>query len=527
MMLGNYQFRLKQTAAANANPAAHGKALVARAARRSAAAFLLKYVLKNLQNPFRSRGVSNTLHRRTEAARTLRLGPFDRLIHREHVPHFPLRNEVSHDHHNVSDSRGPVRTAGHLDRGDWVSLFHCALRLASFGDSAGQDDFCRSVRRMFFRSQHSSDSRKLSSVEVIGQGIDSSVNKELMMWNRIKDLQNRCDLVQRLPSWNIWSQILVKQQKPQLLLIASVAALIGIGLSVAARTAIDKAKPIIVPTSPTSRPTEAAKQAVLQNLDWAEVQAKAGLDAHVAAVKNFFHTARQATRSYAEAVLGWNSKWKLASDYVTGSQEHQAFLQREFEGRLFSEAELKQLVQQTVNACLRHTDDVEAQMLVRLKADLDRLPDQSVSTGIDIDALQATLQTALHQVATAAQAELGAAVGREVVSYVAGEALTYAGAQLATSAGILTTGAGSSWATLGVGIVVSLIADAIVTEIYNQQFDPAGKLAEMLNSQLDQMESLILQGTSASPGLQSRLMDYTARRNAARRQLIQQAVLSL
>lgn len=298
--------------------------------------------------------------------------------------------------------------------------------------------------------------------------------------------------------------------------VSSAAVLIAIVLCIAFQWAMEL----------RNRPSPAAEEAVRQNLDWAQAEVEANLQTELAGVKQFFDGARQRTPVYAETVLGWRSKWKLIGDYVTGRQAHAAFLQEQFEETIFSNDELDQLLQQTASAFLRETDDIEAQMLVRLKADLDQLPAGSLPSAVDVSQIRAVMADALQQAAQSARTELGAAVGRELVSYVAGEILTVAATQLATSAGILGVGAGSSWATLGVGLVVGVIVDAIVSKIYDWKFNPVGNLTGMLNGQLGQLESLILQGTSQSPGLRDRLSRYTALRNAARRQAIERAVLA-
>ena len=46
----------------------------------------------------------------------------------------------------------------------------------------------------------------------------------------------------------------------------------------------------------------------------------------------------------AESILGWESKFRLGADYVTGSDDHGVFLQSQFERFLFSEAELDDLI---------------------------------------------------------------------------------------------------------------------------------------------------------------------------------------
>lgn len=313
-----------------------------------------------------------------------------------------------------------------------------------------------------------------------------------------------------------WCGLLVRPTSSPRILIGSAAVLIGIVLCAGFRLAMEQ----------RNRPSPAAEEAVRQNLGWAEAQVEANLEGNLGAVQDFFAAARQRTPVYAETVLGWKSKFKLIGDYVTGREAHAEFLRQQFEGILFSNDELDQLLQQTASAFLRETDDIEAQMLVRLQADLDQLPAGSLPSAVDVNQLRAVLGDALQQAAQSARAELGAAVGRELVSYVAGEVLACAATQLATSAGILGAGAGSSWATFGAGVVIGIIVDAIVTRIYQWKFDPAGKLTGMLNGQLGQLESLILQGTAQSPGLRDRLSQYTAVRNAARRQAIERAVLA-
>ena len=117
-------------------------------------------------------------------------------------------------------------------------------------------------------------------------------------------------------------------------------------------------------------------------------------------------------------------------------------------------------------------------------------------------------------------------IAQEIVAFVAGEILAHVATQLAASAGILSVGAASGWQTFGIGIVVGLIADAIISEIYNEAFDPAGQLAGKVNENLNEMERLILEGSQQAPGMKVRLQDYSNRRNAARRQAIEQVVLT-
>ena len=305
--------------------------------------------------------------------------------------------------------------------------------------------------------------------------------------------------------------------------LATAGVTVAVMVSMAIRMAADAGQ--TVPMVPVPAPASATS-VVARHLTWAEEQAAAGLDPQLLLVREFFAAARSRTRTYATEVLGWDSKLTLASDYLTGARDHERYMRDRFAETVFADADLEALVEHVVASYLRHVDDVESQMLVALKADLEQLSPGNRPAVVNRAALESTLQAALQQATTAAQAEFRGMVGRELVSWVAAEVLTVAAAQLATSAGILGTGAASGWATFGAGIVIGLIVDAVVTEIYQQQFDPIGELSATLDASLTQMEALILNGTTDAAGLQQRLHDYTARRNVARRQAIQQAVLT-
>lgn len=272
---------------------------------------------------------------------------------------------------------------------------------------------------------------------------------------------------------------------------------------------------------------DSPSRAVNRQLCWADGESLSGMDSHVMPVREFFRSARWNTREYAEEVLGWSSKWKLVKDYVTSGAEHPQFLKERFDAMVFSEPQLDEVVEQVVAAYLRHIEDVESQMLVRLEADLSNLPSGSFGPAIDRSALAQTLENALKDAMNSAQGELKAAVGRELASWIAGEILAHATIQLATSSGILGTGAVSGTVTFGVGVVVGLIVDAIVTEIYNQVYDPAGELSKRLDAHLIQLENLILDGNEQAPGLMPRLRDYASQRGKSRRAALHNAVLTL
>lgn len=282
---------------------------------------------------------------------------------------------------------------------------------------------------------------------------------------------------------------------------------------------------------PDSVPPVAASRApsvgdvVDSNLQWADETGSASLSPALSPVQDFFAQARLGTRAFATDALSFESKWKLVSGTVRGSDDHAQFLQERFATRIFTQESLETVIQSAARDYLKRLDDVDSQLLVRLQADLSGLPSASWSTRIDPQAIETTLNSAIRQSLAAINADLGYSVGLELASFIAGEVLAKAALQLATSSGILATGAASGTVTFGVGVIVGFIVDAIISWAYDKLADPVGELSRRLDETLNALEQQIVAGTADAPGLAPRLRDYTARRNAARSVAIRSVVL--
>src|ERR1700677_785941 len=93
--------------------------------------------------------------------------------------------------------------------------------------------------------------------------------------------------------------------------IVSVGVLIGTLIAVMLRSSG-------VETEPRAKINEI----VDRHLTWADQESRQAVWNEVHPVQQFFNEARQRTRRFAEDVLSFESKWKLATDYVTGGHEH-------------------------------------------------------------------------------------------------------------------------------------------------------------------------------------------------------------
>jgi len=257
---------------------------------------------------------------------------------------------------------------------------------------------------------------------------------------------------------------------------------------------------------------------------WAKEANGQALHLGMEPIRAFFDEAKQGTRGFGEDVLSFDSKWTMVTDLISNEKQHRAFIERKFAERVFNPSELEKVVQTAITLSMQRLDDVDSELLVRLEQDIAHLPSESLSVSIDRSALQQTLRQAMNEAAKSVQTDFRGMVGRELVSFVAGEVLTVAATELAASAGIMGAGAYSGVATFGVGVGVGIAIDYVVSMAYESYFDPAGEISRQLNQSLDQMRNLIINGTNRSPGLSSRLVDYASRRNQARVTSIQAVI---
>jgi len=92
--------------------------------------------------------------------------------------------------------------------------------------------------------------------------------------------------------------------------------------------------------------------------------------------------------------------------------------------------------------------------------------------------------------------------------------------RMGTSAAVLGAGAASSWWTFGIGLVVGVIVDQIIAAVWGWTYDPHGKLVAMMNTKIDEVRGLVLDGADGKPGLREELRRYADKRAIARREAV-------
>jgi hypothetical protein len=280
--------------------------------------------------------------------------------------------------------------------------------------------------------------------------------------------------------------------------------------------------PVAMARAPKTDWTAVAATRVEPILAWADDACLQAADAQLVPLERFFARMRGNVPAFSEAVLGWGSKWRFVADRMpfTRGGRHDAYLATAFADHLFTQEDLTLAIEQTLAGFRDATGDIENRMLLTMRHDLADLPLASSTKFANeqafAEAYRQALAISMRQVSTG----VGADVSTALLSIVAQEVLIQAGLRLGVSAGVLGTAAGSSWATFGIGLVVGVIVDQIITRIWDWWADPEGSLSENITAKIDELERLILKGDGTNPGLRRRLHDVAKARALVRRDAV-------
>ncbi len=239
----------------------------------------------------------------------------------------------------------------------------------------------------------------------------------------------------------------------------------------------------------------------------------------------FFDEARKNTPEFANRALSFSSKWRLIADYVpfTKGNRHETYLRQQFETILFTPQQLEKIVTTTVSNYQYQIESIENELLVRIRKSAANFPEVSELAKLNDKQLRAEYEAALKLVIANSQTDLQKVVGREVLSFAASEIMTFVAIRLGVSAGVLSAGAASGTVTFGIGVVVAIVVDQIVSWVWDWALDPRGELARELSAKFDLIEQTILVGDKEHPGLQPRLSEF----GEARIKLRDEAILKL
>lgn len=231
-------------------------------------------------------------------------------------------------------------------------------------------------------------------------------------------------------------------------------------------------------------------------------------------IDTFFDSRKDGAAAFAEAALSWKSKWEL----IKSRSGHREFIIARFSEYIFTQDELAALLKEASDEYAQGLRAVENELLVQVRADLKDLPASALPAFANQEVLGSHFDDIVAAVAADVARDLQVDLGRETTSFTVGEivavvvtkTLTAVATRLGISGAILGTGAASSWATFGAGIVIAIAADFLLDWIIGWFHDPAGNIADKVTASLDDVKGSIITGDSEAWHVHDRIEQMAA-----------------
>lgn len=226
-------------------------------------------------------------------------------------------------------------------------------------------------------------------------------------------------------------------------------------------------------------------------------------------VQDFLRERRARARDFATELLSLAGKWEYVKGSL-GAGDHALYMQECFARHIFRPEELQAVLESSVGRYVGVAEGLENRLLLELRADLAdgamAAPGYLPSLASEAEFRERFDET-LAAIAPVVAADLGADLGKEVVSMVGlqvasrivAEIGTALAAELGVSGGLLGTGTLSGPASWGIGIAAAILADQLLTWAMEQVgYDPAGAIAARVEQALLHLERQILDGPTAA-----------------------------
>lgn len=288
--------------------------------------------------------------------------------------------------------------------------------------------------------------------------------------------------------------------------LACGGAIVGVGVSAALRS--------LFPYFAISPAFRAARARAKPRIERADAESRTAIDSGLAVVEEFFAAAQEGTEAFADDVLGWYSKYSL----IRG--RHEEFLAESFRGHFFGPEELTEAMRKAVAAYVDELDAIDGRMLADIRMDVAGLPLPSPLARLPAPDVQGRYREICGRISGLTDTSLKGDVVRVVSDVIVESVVAMVAARMAASATAVGGGAASGWWTLGIGLVVGVIADQIIAAAWDWAYDPRGKLVEMMRGKIDEVRRLVIEGEDGRPGLRRELERYADRRAVARRDAV-------
>jgi hypothetical protein len=254
---------------------------------------------------------------------------------------------------------------------------------------------------------------------------------------------------------------------------------------------------------------------IVPQLNQVDELAAERIDQTVSDINDFFVERKKGARPLAQALLGMKGKWQVVkaklhqlNPRIPFAQQDAdvAFVNEKIGQFIFTPDDARKAIEGSISGYVGQLNEMEDRLLIRIRADLS---DREFGTASLIPALN-TAETLRQEynalvkdLAKAASRDLGPTlahelavlVGSDVAATIAVRVAVAVATRLGVSAGILSAGAASSWATFGVGFVAAVMVDLSLDWLEKLVgYDPESAIAGKVEETLDRVRATFIDG---------------------------------
>ena len=273
----------------------------------------------------------------------------------------------------------------------------------------------------------------------------------------------------------------------------------------------------VVPPTATPKPIvmRPAEEIAKPHLEKASKATDEAIEIQLQKLAAFIAKSKEGSTKFSEAALSFESKSKLVMDFMSlwwSKNAHKLLLQAKFAEHILKQSDLEALIERIGKDYASELQNIESQMIKDLRADTEDFPRTHPLVKCDSEEVRKHYESAI----SSALGKTGEDVTRNITTMVGSEIAAGVAVRLGLSMGLLTGAAAAAPATFGITLVVGVAADMLFSWIWDLVAKPKQKLAADIETKIDEIHTLILNGKEGHGGLRDELKKVSKERQKIR-----------
>lgn len=244
------------------------------------------------------------------------------------------------------------------------------------------------------------------------------------------------------------------------------------------------------------------REACERHISESERKARQAVDRRAKEFSEYIRECKSGAEYFADDILSFYGKWRAMKPYIpfTDSDGHKQYVQEKFNQHIISEQRLADVLRRTIEDIAQDIDAIENELAVNIRREL---LGRNINPS-EIPIAKREFERSLGRAVGASSKEALIGAGSFIAAETIGVLLTMVGRQVLISSGIIRRGVVGGPYTIGIGILIGIIVDAI----FQMVMDSKGDVQRELNRSIDAMAK---NGADAIRRQMTEIMDERAR----------------